>query len=148
MIVYAGNHWENIFFRAETVQASKIVRIPKDSTITNNFLIRNFITLIKNTDVSKLSQKEKLKMIKDQVRTVKQNKDTTKGEKTALIILSVLIAIGLLLGLAALSCSISCGGSEALAIIVALAGTFLIVFLLVRIIKRISHPKQLNNDEK
>lgn len=139
MIIYIGNNWESLFLKSESAQASKIIRIPKDSSISNSPLIKNFITSIKNMDVSKLTQREKIRIIKKQIKTVKEDKETTKGEKTLLIILSVLIALGLLLALAALSCSVACSSSGALAIILAVAGSFLIIFFLVRVIKRISN---------
>jgi hypothetical protein len=140
MIIYAGNNWRHLFGESESVQASNIIHLSKDSAIYNNPLIKNFIAVIKSMNVNKLGQREKLKLIKDQIKTIKHDKDTSKGEKTVLIILSVIIALGLLIGLAALSCSISCSGSEALALIVGLGGTFLIIFFLARIIKRISNP--------
>lgn len=141
MIIYAGNHWEKLFITSETAQASKAARLYKDSSLYNHPLIQNFIASINSKDITSLTQKEKLRLIKKQIKEVKRDKETSKSDKTVLIILSVLVAIGLLFGLAALSCSISCGGAEALAAIVAIAGTFLIIFLLVRIIKRISNPQ-------
>ena len=143
MIIYAGNNWEHLFIKSESAQASKIIPLSKDSAIYNNPLIKNFIAGIKSMDVSKLSQREKLRLIKDQIKTIKHDKDTSKGDKTLLLItLSVIIALALLYGLAALSCSISCSGSEALAIIVAIGGTFLIIFFLISIIKRITNPPE------
>ncbi len=68
-------------------------------------------------------------------------KDATKGERTALIVLSILIALGLLSLVAALSCNLSCSGSEGGAAVVAILGTGLIIFLLVKIIKRINRGK-------
>jgi hypothetical protein len=140
MIIYAGNNWKHLFLESESVQASNIVHLSKDSAFYNNPLIKNFITNIKSMDVNKLSQREKLRLIREQIKTIKHDKGTSNGDKTLLIILSVIIALGLLLGLAALSCSLSCSGSEAVALIVGLGGTFLIIFFLIRIIKRISHP--------
>ncbi len=92
-------------------------------------------------DITKLTQKEKLRLIKKQIKTIKQNPETPKSDKTPLIILSVIAALFLLYGLAGLACSIECSGSEGLAILVALAGTFLIIFLLVKVIKRINNPR-------
>jgi hypothetical protein len=140
MIVYAGNKHDYLFIRSEPVQASKIVHHASDSAISNNPLIKNFIAGIQKMDVTRLSQKEKFKILRKQIRAIKQDKETSKGGKTALIVLSILVAIGLLFLLGALSCSIACSSSGALAIIVAAVGTFLIIFFLVRIIKRISNP--------
>lgn len=139
MIIYIGNNWESLTVKSESAYASKIIRIPKDSALSNHPLIKNFITSIKNMDVSKLTEREKIRIIKKQIKAVQQDNEKSKGEKTLLIILSIIIALGLLFALGALSCSIACSSSGALAIIVAVAGTFLIVFFLVRVIKRISN---------
>ena len=153
MIIYAGNNWQHLFTKSESVQASNIIHLSKDSAIYDNPLIKNFISLIKGMDAHKLTQREKLRLLKDQIKTIKHDKDTSSTEKTLLIILSVIIALGLLIGLAGLSCSISCSGSEGLALVVGLGGTFLIIFLLVRIIKHISDPsrkkkEKVENSEK
>ncbi len=152
MIIYAGNNWQNLFIKSESALASKIIPMPKDSAIYNNPLIKNFITSLKEMDIAQLTQKEKLRLIKKQIKTIKQSSDTSKSNKTLLIILSVFAALALIYSLAALSCSIACAGSEALAIVVAVAGTALIIYFLVRIIKRISNgpPKKetIKTEEK
>lgn len=148
MIIYAGNNWEHLFIKSESVRASAIIHVSKDSAIFNHPVIKNFIATIKSADVSKLSTKEKLRLIKHQIKTIKHDKDTSKADKTLLIILSIIIAVALLIGLAALSCSISCSGSEALAVIVALGGTFLIIFLLVRLIKYLKNPSVKKKEQE
>jgi len=144
MIIFAGNNWKHLFAKSETAQAFNIIHIPKDTVIYNNPLIKNFIAIIKSMDVNKLNQREKIRLIKDQIKTIKHDKGASKGEKTLLIALSIFIALFLLTSLSALSCSLSCSGSEALAIIVGIGGTFLIIFFLIRVIKRItnSHVKK------
>lgn len=62
--------------------------------------------------------------------------------KIVLIFLAVVVAAGLLYVLAALACTISCNGSEALAVIVALVGTFGIVFGAIRLIQAILGKKR------
>lgn len=52
------------------------------------------------------------------------------GAKAGLIILSVLLAIGLLYAVAALACNISCDGSEA-GVVVMIGGAAVTVFLLI-----------------
>ncbi len=141
MIVYAGNNWKNLFVHSEPAQATRIVRITKDSALINNPLIKNFISLLKNTDLSKLSTREKIKLVRDQVKKIRHDQDTPKKNKTGLIIISILVALALIAGVAALSCSIGCAGSEALAAIVAVVGIALIIFLLIKVIKRINHPR-------
>jgi hypothetical protein len=73
----------------------------------------------------------------------KAYKDTPKGEKIAFIILSVIIALALLYVVAALSCSIACSGADGLALLVLVLGAGIIVFFLVRVIRRITKgPRQ------
>lgn len=55
--------------------------------------------------------------------------DKSSGEKALLIILTIIAALRLLYLLAALACSISCGGADALAVIVAVLDTAGIVLL-------------------
>jgi small-conductance mechanosensitive channel len=84
----------------------------------------------------KLSVKNLRKKMIDNVQTLRKlYRDGTKGEKAALIILSVLVALGLLMLIAMLSCNLSCGGSDVAAALVGLGGTALVVFLFVRVIR-------------
>ncbi len=141
MIVYAGNNWQHLFLKSHSALATRVTPVSKDSATENHPLIKKFISDIRSKDVSKLSEREKLRLIKNQVKDINHDKDTSTGVKVLLITLSVIVAVGLLYGLAALSCSISCGGSEALAIIVAALGTALIIFLLIWVIKSITKPR-------
>lgn len=150
MIIYAGNNKEHLFMKSEPAQAFKVVH-SKDSAYYNNPLIRNFIETIQKNDVNKLTTKQKIKLVKQQIKIVQKDKTLSKGEKAILIILSVFVAMGLLAGVGALSCSLSCSGSEAAAAIVGLGGTFLIIFLLVVVIKRITkgrRKKDIQVEEK
>jgi hypothetical protein len=77
--------------------------------------------------------------LKENIRRIrKEYKDASPGEKTALIIVTILVALLLLYLVAALSCNISCSGNDAAAVIVLLLGTGLLVFFTVRVIKRIN----------
>ena len=78
---------------------------------------------------------KKLKANWQQLRLV--YKDISKGGKVALIILSILVGAGLIFLALALACGIACNGSGALALLVALGGIGLVIFLLVKIIDRI-----------
>lgn len=84
--------------------------------------------------------KEK-KFHKKHVRTFLQKlaakKDRSTAAKILLITLTVIVALALLYILAALSCTIACNGVEAVAVLVAVAGTFGIVFGAIRIIQAI-----------
>ena len=64
------------------------------------------------------------------------------ADQVLLIILACIAAVGLLYLVAALSCSIACNGADALAVIVLLAGTALIVWGLVRVIRSISRKRR------
>lgn len=81
----------------------------------------------------RLQKQETRKLLK---KLAVQN-DRSKGTKIFLIILTVIVALALLFLLAAISCNIACSGVEAVAILLALAGTFGIVFGAIRIIQRI-----------
>ena len=82
------------------------------------------------------------KKLKENIRTIRREyKDATPAERTALIILAVVAALALLYLVAALACNLSCAGSDGAAIVVAVLGTALIIFLLVRVIKRIKRGK-------
>jgi hypothetical protein len=104
--------------------------------------VLEFIKIIQSTDVAKLSNRQKLKLLKEQFKRIKKDKSVSDGDKGPLVALSILVALALLYGLAALSCSIACSGSGALAWLVFLGGTTLIVLLLVRTIKRINSGKK------
>jgi hypothetical protein len=68
-------------------------------------------------------------------------KDLTKGERTALIILAFILLIGLLFGVAALACSLSCSGSEGAAILVAVFGGALVIFGFTRAMRALKRKK-------
>lgn len=69
--------------------------------------------------------------------------DKGNAGKAWKIILAIIATVGLLYLLAALVCSLSCGGSDALAILVGILGLAGIIWGLVALIKRIQHgPKQ------
>ena len=146
MIVFLSNNGAQILLKTNIAVASFINPHVQDTGVYDNALIKNFVTDIQKMDVSKLSQKEKIRILKKQIKTIKHDKTTSNGDKIALIILSILIALALLFLLAALSCSIACAGSEALSIIVLIAGTFLIVFFMLKIIKHIQHPRNKKNE--
>ncbi len=83
MIIYAGNNWGHLFIKTESAQASSIIRFSKDTAIYNNPLIKKFIAGIKSMDVSKLSHREKLRLIKDQIKAIKHAKENSKSEDSA-----------------------------------------------------------------
>ena len=141
LIVYTGNHWKNLNANTQIASASTIVSLPKDSVDGKNILIKNFIDEIKSKDVSRLSNRDKSKMIKKQISAIKGTKDLSKSNKTLLIILSIIIANFLFAGIAALSCSLACNGMEGLAVVVFIGGTALLILLLIKVLKQIKTKK-------
>ena len=84
------------------------------------------------------------KQIKEHVHEIRTAlRQKSNAGKAALIILTLIVALGLLLLVAGISCELSCSGAEGLAFTVALLGTGLVVFLTVLVIRRIKRgPKQ------
>ena len=75
--------------------------------------------------------------------TAKLSGDKEAGKRTGLIILAIIGALGLTLLLSSLVCSLSCGGSDAAAVIVGILGIAGIIWgtiALIKLIKR-KHPK-------
>jgi len=138
LIVSVGNHYNaSQSLSHSPFQSVYAIASTTASTEPNKIEDPAKTIVKKKKGIKNLRQK-----LKENIRLLrKEYKDASKGEKTALIILSVIIALGLLLLLGSLSCSISCSGSEGGAIVVAVLGTGLIIFLLVRVIKRINRGK-------
>ena len=86
---------------------------------------------MKDENGKMLKWKERKKMLKEQVKEIKKANNLSNGEKALLVILSVLVAAGLLYLVAALSCSLSCSGSDAAAVLVGVGGIALVIFLLI-----------------
>lgn len=145
MIVCLSNQPGEIFNYSASVNAAVPVNsyLPKDSTVVKKHKsIAGFAASLKDESGKSLVWKEKKKLLKEQVRAIKSNKEMSRGSKVALIILSVLVAAGLLALVLALACDLSCNGSEAAAILVGVGGTALIVFLLLVAIRAITGRKK------
>jgi len=132
---------ETYFRTINTVYASKPI-LPKDSTFKNYKSLAAFSASIKDENGKLLKWKERKKLLKEQVKAIKKSKETSEGGKVALIILSVIVAIGLIYLVAALACNLSCSGSDAAAVLVGVGGTALIVFLLILVIRSITGKKK------
>ena len=129
--IYLGNtlNKQENFYR-NPVQAISIVH-PNTKNIISGTQAK--VTL------SKKSLRQKIRAEFKSIR--KAYKDSSKSQKTTYIILAVLGALVLLYGLAGLSCSIACSGSEALAYVVFFLGLGGIIFGLVKLIQRITRGK-------
>lgn len=74
-----------------------------------------------------------------------------KTKKTLLTILTIIVALGVLFLVAALSCSIACSGAEALALLVGLAGLAAVIVFTRLVLRRIKfgpRKKDANEEEK
>lgn len=142
MIAYLSNRPENLFRFYPQVNASVIIHTPKDNMAKPYKSISDFYSSLKGKGGNSLKWKERKRLLKEQVKSIKKDKDLSDGEKISLIILSVLVAIGLFYLVLGLSCSLSCSGSDAAAAIVGLGGTALIIFLLILAIRAITGNKR------
>lgn len=124
------------------VQASSNSLLPVDSTIKGYKSIGQFSASLKTPEGKKLKLKERKKLLKQQVVAIKNDPDMSNSNKVLLIILSSIVALGLLGLVAALACGISCDGSVLGAILVGLGGTALVIFLLVVAIRAINGKKR------
>ena len=116
--------------------------LPGDSAVKNYKSLLTFSSSMKNEEGKMLKWKERKKLLKEQVKGIKKSTELTKGGKTFLIILSVLVALGLIYLVTALACNLSCNGAEGAAILVGIGGTAVVVFLLVLAIRRITGKKK------
>jgi hypothetical protein len=142
MIFYLSNRPENVFRFYPQVNAYVINHNPKDNVAAPYKSIKDFYASLKDKDGNLLKWRERKKLLKEQVRSIKKDNDLSQGSKTLLIILSALVAAGLFILVAGLSCSLSCNGSDAAAVLVGIGGTALIIFLLILVIRAIMGKKR------
>jgi hypothetical protein len=154
MMMTIANQPEN-FYNYNSTNATSIINtsfFPRDSVQHSYKSMPDFIASMKDANGKPLKWKERKKLLKVQINALKAADDLTDGQKAGYIVLAVLAAILLFFGVAALACSASCGGSEGLAAVIMIAGTALIVFLLVMVILKIlgkwkGKKKFLNGDK-
>jgi len=115
---------------------------PSDSQGRTYKPVWKFSASMKDENGKMLKWKERKKLLKEQVRGIKKSSELSKGEKVALTILAVLVALGLLYLVAALACNLSCSGSDAAAVIVGLGGGVLVILLLVVVLRAIYNRKR------
>jgi hypothetical protein len=132
-IFFAGNRADN-WFIPENSQTSQVVA--RSSSIA---------------DPSSLQpEKEKKKLFKSlrkKIRALireqrKAHQDLSKGERTVLTILAILLFIAALMGLAALSCNLSCSGADGAAVLVGILGGALLIFGFSRALRGIRRKRE------
>ena len=123
LVVYAGNRTSELPTSAPLAAAvSNAFVLPEDS-VKKHKSVEEFALAVKDANGKLWPWKERKKLLKQQVYELKKAPAMTNGERTFLTILFVLLAIGLELGIMALSCSLSCSGAEGLAVLVGVGGT-------------------------
>jgi hypothetical protein len=142
MFVYLSNRPGTLLRFYSQSLASVIIPTPKDKVDKPYKSISDFYTSLKDKDGNLLKWKERKKLLKEQVKSIKKDNNLSKGKKTTLIILSVLVALGLFALVLSLACDLSCSGSDAAAAIVGIGGTALIIFLLILVIRAINGKKR------
>lgn len=137
MFMYFGNR-QTTPFNSSVLFASSVtdLSLPKDSTKTYKSA-EEFKKSLYDESGKPLKWKERKKLLKQQVKAIKNDKTMSEGGKVGLIILCILLAVILAYGVAALSCSLSCSGSEGAATVVAILGLAGIVLLTIFVIRSI-----------
>jgi hypothetical protein len=140
MVIYVANKPETLFSGYQFAHAVKVTKtpLPADSIGKSYKSINDFVASLKDKNGNLLKWKERKKLLKTQLKEIRKADDMSKGGKTALIILSVLVAIGLLALVASAACSLSCNGSDAAAVLLGIGGTALVIWLLIFVIRRIN----------
>jgi hypothetical protein len=129
---------QTLFFSSVNAMPVNHPTLPADSIAKPYKSLAAFSASLKDENGKLLKWKERKKLLKAQVKAIKQVKEMTNGERIALIILSIAIAVGLLFLVAALACELSCNGAEGAAILLGIGGTVLVLFLLAIVIRSIN----------
>jgi hypothetical protein len=144
LIIFLSNRPGTFFQSVNLLNATNasLPVLPKDSTAGGFKPIKAFAASMKDENGKKLKWKERKKLLKEQVRSIRKSSNLSQGGKAALIVLSILIALGLLALVGGLACNLSCSGSEGAALIVGIGGGALVIFLLVVTIRSIQRGKK------
>jgi energy-coupling factor transporter transmembrane protein EcfT len=139
MFMYGGNNPHKLFrfYPALHAALKNESSIPADSLGKKYRSVKEFAAMMKDAKGNELKWKEKRKLLKTQISEIKKSNELSSGEKTLLVIASILVALGLISLIAALACDLSCSGADAAAALVGIGGTALIVYLLVITIRSI-----------
>lgn len=137
MFVYFGHRQTSpINYFVPTSSAANTFSLPKDSSKTYKSL-EEFKKMLSDENGKPLKLKERKKLLKNQIKAIKNADDLSTGGKIALITLCILLALVLAYGVAALACSLSCSGAEGAAVVVAILGLAGIILLTVFLIRSI-----------
>ena len=149
MICISNDHFSDTKFFTTlhaTIPAKPV--LPGDSAAKTYKTIAAFSASLKDENGKSLKWKEKKKLLKAQIRGIKKASNMSTAGKIGLIVLSVVVALGLLTAVASLACDLSCSGSDGAALLVGIGGTALIIFLLTISIKAILRKKKKEKQEQ
>ena len=141
LIVFTGNRANGIATTTTVKAAVTNYSVLPEDSVKRHKSVAEFAAAMKDNSGKLVQWKERKKILQQQLTEIKKAPAMTSTERTFLTILFVLLAIGLELGVMALSCSLSCSGSEGAAILVGVGGTALIIFLLVVAIRSLKKNK-------
>ncbi len=144
LIVFFSNRPDGSSHYFSAANAAVITNhsLPEDSSFKKYKSLKEFSASLTNENGTFLKWKERKRLMKEQVKAIKKSNDLTKGERILLILLTILIALGLVGLVAGLACNLSCNGSETAAAILGIGGTVLIVFLTILVIRSILGKKR------
>ncbi|HKP31952.1 MAG TPA: hypothetical protein VJT83_04475 [Chitinophagaceae bacterium] len=114
------------------------------NSLKNHPLYVNFKSKLEGLDKSKLTKREKRRIMKTQIKAIMHEKGMSAADRALMIFLCVILGIALLFGVALLSCAIGCGGSEALAVVVGLLGIVGVIFFVAWLAKKIVPARKYN----
>lgn len=134
--------FKTYFSNYKAAASASIPASVKDSSVKGLKLVVAFAKSMKDENGNLLKWKERKKLLYEQIKVIKKSNEMSKGGKTALLILCVLVAIGLITLALSLACNLSCNGQDGAAVLVGIGGPALIIFLLVLAIRGIYPGKR------
>jgi hypothetical protein len=125
LMIYAGNHYDVKIQQQEFINAESHVSVKSSESVFS-------------------FAHETIQVVKTKVKAPLQEpkKERSKTDKIILTCLVILGFMALTFGLGALACNISCGGSEAIAVAVFIAGSGVIIWGLIASIRAIHRPRR------
>lgn len=130
------------YFAQYSAASASVPSSFKDSSHNAFRMMVSFARSMKDENGKMLKWKERKKLLKEQVKQIKQSTELSSGAKTALTILCVLVAIGLIFLALSLACDLSCNGHDGAAVLVVVGGTALVIFLFIIAIRAIYPGKR------
>ena len=142
LMVYLGNQPDQVFrgvpgISNEVYGSSFPV---KDSNLNAYKTIEEFSTSMKDEQGKLLKWKARKKLLKEQIKAVNSS-NMSEAAQIALILLSVIVALGVMAGFAALACGLACNDQGFLGLLLLLGGGVLVGWLLVKVIRSITRKK-------